>query len=485
MSAALPAGRGGIEGAVRGVPRGTAATALQEEALLALAYAGLVATVAALALAGAGALARPLYMLAGLAFAWAARRRSPWLYVTATLWFWLFTAGVRRVIDWHAGYSPLAAMLATPNLMAMRMLPDILSTRGLLRRPGIGDATLLAGCVLYGLFLSLAKGEIFGAALSATDWVVPLLYLFFFICEAGRIDDWPAHFKPFLAMSLALLVPYSLYQYVRMPPWDALWMVASGMASAGSPVPLGARVFGPLNAPGMLAIWCGACLVLLALYRSVVMLAFAPPLLLLVAVGQVRCVYGSVALALLAGGVIGRGRPGRLAAIVAVAAAGAALGAALLDPRVTDQVAARVATLRHLASDASARSRAELYAAIPDRIEQSPFGVGIAEQGRGLAAQGGREQSTLNIDSGPLSDLLALGLFAGVLHILAMALIQLRAIVLGRRLASPFAAGMAAASVVVFGTYPFLNVIGFPGAVFWMFVGAVLAMQTRRAMAPA
>lgn len=478
MSAALQIGPR-LGPAARAIP---VRTPFQDEVMLAFAYLGVVVLMIAMSFAHLGSVARPLYMVIGIVFAMVAKRRSPWLYVNATMWFWLFTPFVRRIIDWHAGFSTLAVILVTPNLMAMLMTPDIFTTRGLFKRPGIGYAMILAGCVVYGLFLSFLQGNIFGGALSATDWLVPLLYLFYFICKAEHIDEWEAHLGPFLTMSLVLLVPYGLYQYFLIPPWDALWMIGSGMGSVGNPIPMGSKVFGPLNAPGILAIWCGTSMVLLSYFKNKILLAVAPPLLLLILLGQVRAVYGAVTLALVVGAFTGRGGFGRLAIIVVLAGLSGYVGASIVNPKSIDQITKRFETLGHLSSDGSAIERAHLYSLIPDAIENNIFGTGIAGQGRGRAAEGGREITTLNIDSGPLSDLLALGMFAGSLHIIAMLLLQIRVFALSRRWRSPFASIMAAGALSVYATYPFLNILGFVGVILWICIGSVIAMDVRRSL---
>ncbi len=124
-------------------------TAARDEVKLALAIAGLLVVVVGLSVVGAGTIARPLFMLAAMVFAFQAKRRSPWLYLNTTLWFWLITAFVRRMIEWRGGFNSLDIVLVTPNLTALLIVPDILNTRGLLTRRGVGYALVLTACVLY------------------------------------------------------------------------------------------------------------------------------------------------------------------------------------------------------------------------------------------------------------------------------------------------------------------------------------------------
>jgi hypothetical protein len=454
---------------------------VRDEILLALAMAVLLAVVVALSVAGQARVARPLFMLAGLTLAMLARRRSPWLYLSASLWLWLTTAFVRRMLEWRGGFDATDIVLVTPNLAALPIVADILGCRGLLTRRGAGYALLPVACLSYGLLASLVRGDLLAGAIAAADWLVPLLYLFLFVCHARRIDEAAPHIEIFLAASLLFVVPYSLAQYFLMPDWDAKWMVASGMASIGVPEPMGARVFGPLNQPGHLAVWVGTCLVLLSTFRNRLLLALAPLLILVLALTMVRSVYGSVVLALAVGALAGRGTGGfaRLTG-VALLAGGVCLGMAVLEPQVLGRIGTRLQTLQNLSDDDSAKGRALLYAQTPGLIDDNPFGTGIGAQGRGNAVHR-TAVGTVNIDSGPLSVFLALGWGAGALYIFALLLLQCHVLPVGRRRDAPLATAMAAAALCPLGTFPFINVLGFSAVVMWTCLGYALAVEIRAA----
>ena len=466
----------------RAIPRRAASAdprAGQDQTLLALVVMALLAVVVALSAVGAGTIARPLFMVFALVICWMARRRSPWLYLSATLWFWLITAFVRRMIEWRGGFNSGDIVLATPSLTALLILPDILKCRGLLTRPGVGYALLLFACVMYGLFVSFVHGELLAGSYAGVDWVIPVFYLFLFICNAERIDEAEAHVATFMTFSLLFVVPYSLYQYFLMPDWDAVWLVQSGMGSIGHPLPMESRVFGPVNNPGMLAIWLGTCLVLLSYFRGRVLLLLTPFIFLLVMIGMVRAVYGSVILAMIAGVATGRGGFGRLLMVALAVGVSGYIGLAVLNPVVTDQITKRLQSMQNLSADDSAQVRAQIYAETPALINANPFGLGLGSQGRGQAAQASGALATVNVDSGPLSVFLALGWGAGSLYIFGIVMLIFRTLFVGRRYNSGVASAMAAASIVAFGTFPFINVIGFNGVVMWICLGYPLAVEIR------
>ncbi len=327
------------------------------------------------------------------------------------------------------------------------------------------------------MFVSFVGGNVLGGLFAATDWLVPLLYLYLFICHAGRIDEAEAHLGTFLALNLLFVVPYAFYQYFVMPDWDAAWMIGSGMGSLGQPLPMGSHVFGSMNNPGILAIWVGTSLVLLSHFRSRLLIMLTPFLFLVLLLTMVRAVWGSVLLALTIGALAGRGGFGRLVSILLLAGISGYAGMAVLNPRVIDQIAVRLQTFQNLNSDDSAQVRQMIYAETPKLINENPFGMGIGAQGRGQAAQGGRDTTTVNIDSGPLSVFLGLGWVAGPLYLFSLVLLPARALQIGRRQKTPMASVMAAAAICPFAIFPFVNIIGFAAVVLWICLGYALAVE--------
>jgi hypothetical protein len=454
--------------------------AVHDELMLTAAIAGLLLVVIAMSIVGAGVIARPLFMLAAVVIGVATKRRSPWLYLTATLWFWVITSFARRMVEWHSGFITTDFILVTPHIMTMLIVPDLLRTPGLLKRPGVGYALLLTACVLYGLFVSFVRGDILAGIFSATDWVMPLLYLYFFICNAERIDEAEAHIGVFVTTNLMFVISYSLYQYFLMPDWDAQWMVASGMGSIGHPLPMSSRVFGPMANPGILAIWTAICVVWLAHFRTPLLMMMTPFLFLLVMMTMVRSVYGSLSLAIVVGALIGRGGFGRLVTLIFVAGLSAYAGIAVLNPHVIDQIATRLSTFQNLQDDDSAQVRQMIYRETPKLINENPFGVGIGAQGRGNASQNNKEVLSTNIDSGPLSVFLGLGWVAGPLYLFGMVMLQIRALLIARRMRdTPMAATMAAAGIVPLAIFPFINILGLGAVFLWICLGYVLALSIR------
>ncbi len=230
---------------------GTFKSPARQQVELALAYLALLVVVCTMVLAGLGALARPFYMLAAAGFAWFTLRRSPWLYISATLWFWLMTAFIRRFIEWRTGFNPTDIILATPNLMMLFMLRPILTSPGLLRRRELGPGLAVAAAVIYGICVSFFRGEVVSGAVAAADWLAPTFYFFFVVAHTNDAGSLEPHFRTFLPLILGVTVPYGLYQYFYLPAWDAQWMIESQMGSIGKALPMELRVFGTTNNPAI------------------------------------------------------------------------------------------------------------------------------------------------------------------------------------------------------------------------------------------
>ncbi len=378
-----------------------AGTPARQQAGLALAYLLLVAVVCAMSLAGLGTVARPFYMLAGLGFAGFTMRRSPWLYLTATLWFWLVTAFVRRFIEWRAGFNATDVILATPNLMMLFMLKDILTAPGLLARRELGPALAVAAAISYGICVSFFQGDVVPGAVAAADWLAPLFYYFFIAAHSDEAESLEPHLRAFLPLIMGVTVPYGFFQYFYMPDWDAQWLINSALKTSGAPAPMEVRVFGMTNSPVFLALWTGTCVLLAPLLRSKVLNALVPAAALLLVLTLVRAAYGSVTVGLLAAAVLGRGQAFKPLLLGAAVLVTILASLAIVSPIVASHVTARLDSLQNLGTDDSALARQKLYAETPDLIDSHPLGIGIGAIGRGAVASGG--QDYVHVDSGPLA----------------------------------------------------------------------------------
>lgn len=274
-----------------------------EQALL---MAGLLVVVEALSLVGLGSVARIIFMVSGVAVAAFYAKRSPWLFLTLSFWFWTITPFARRIIDFHAGFDAVNILLGTPNLIALLMLKDVIVSRDMLRQREAITGFFVLVPILYGLGLSFVQGAVIPGASAAADWVAPVLYYFYILVNWRRIGEADQVFRGFLSVNLLVITVYSLYQYVSPLPWDVAWVINSGLPGLGVPVPFEIRVFGTLNLPGFLAIWLDLAILLFLHFRTRLSAVLLPFCLLLLFMTLARSVAGAVVVGLLIAGLMGR-----------------------------------------------------------------------------------------------------------------------------------------------------------------------------------
>jgi hypothetical protein len=442
-----------------------------------LAIAATVGVSIALARAGQAGIARLWFLVAALATGAFYIRRSPWLFLTATFWFWTVTAFVRRVIDYSGAFTETDLIVGTPSAMTLLMLGRIVSSQSGLRRQEAAGGLLVLVSVGYGIVVSFVSGDLLPGLVAAADWLGPLLYFFYFLALASRIEEAERDFAAFFTLNLIVIAGYGLYQYLDPPVWDALWIRNSGLLEFGPARPYEIRVFGTLNAPVWLAIWLGTLLILALHFRTRLMLLALPLAAVVLLTTLVRAVTGCTVLGLLAALLLSRrGTAGPILQSLAMAAlligtAGSAVFVS--NPDIADRISKRFETLNNLENDWSGWERQELYAQAPEMIDKNPLGVGIGAVGRGAVAGGSGKAI---IDSGPIAIFLALGWVMGGLFIIGIVTVLVQALQAARAAGSQAAVALAAASLAGFVNLAFNGLFGFYAAVMWFCLGYACAI---------
>jgi hypothetical protein len=437
-----------------------------------LVVAAIFGVTAGLAWTGLGSPARLLFMATAVAAAAWYHRRSPWLYLTLTFWFWTLTPFIRRVIDERAGFDPMNIILGTPNVMTLFMVPDLLRSRDLLHRREALIGLMLLVPVGYGLMINLVQGQIAGAAVGAADWLAPLFYYFYLIDKAPSVGDAEPHLRGFLTLNTLVVVGYGLNQFWNPPTWDLRWALFSGMLGANEATAEGARVFSTLNSQGPLAEWLGALILLSLYFRTRLTMILLPATGILLLLSYVRSVTVGVLLGLAVVTFLGGRRmvSGLGRVVVAIAAIGIIV--ASLDQTVGDALIARFSSLGALQNDTSALVRLSIWSNTPALIDAHPFGMGIGALGRGAVLSG--KDALIDIDSGPLAIYLCLGWVAGTVYLLGMFTIVGQAVANAIRVQMPAALAFTAAAVCSVSILPFTNIDGFAGCVLWLCSGFAL-----------
>jgi len=464
--------RGSSRPASDGLRSGASMWAAWQQAAL---VAAIIALTSILSRIGGGLPSRFFFMTAGVAAAGFYIRRSPWQYVTLTLWFWTVTPFVRRIIDYNGYFDPVNIVLGLPNLLALFMLKDVLTSRDLLRQRESLIGLLLFLPILYGLIVSFVRGDVVTGAVGASGWVAPILYYFFFLANWRRIEEMEKPFRHFLSINGFIVIGYGFYQYVSPPPWDVAWVINSGFPPYVLPYQI--RVFSTTNVPGVLALWLVALVLLSLHFKTRISVLLAPAGAFLLLMTMVRSMVGAVLLGLILAGLMGRPGIFKLVGTGVIALVLIGAGASVVVPDLLAQLAARYDTVTELSNDTSALGRVGIYEEAPAQINQNPFGMGLGGFGRGSVAV----QSAVGLDSGPLAIYLTLGWVAGSVYIAGLVLVLAQALLAALRARSSIAITVAVTAVAGASILPFMNMTDFFATVTWIFsaYAAALGMVAR------
>jgi hypothetical protein len=463
-------------------PEPSASAVVIRQALEVAALVGLVAAIAAMHLAS---VARPLFVIVAFLMAVRAIRRSPWEYLTLSLWIWSISAFVRRLIDYYGGFQGQSIVLLTPNVLAVLMIPTLLTSTQLLKRRETIPGVLLLVPVLCGLALSFFKGEIFPGIIACIDWLIPLLYYFYLIELIPRIHQGEAYFKAFVPLNLGVVGLYGVYQCFDVPAWDLQWVIDVKLFTMASSGLFKVKPFSMLNSPGTCAAWVSTLILLSLHFRNRLSVIVLPAGLLFLALTQVRANLGAVAFGLAIAMFSGHKQIVKsLLVFIAVMAMVVGIISAL-DPRIADALVGRFGSVGNLGEDRSAQAREEFYRSMPDLMEKYPLGLGIGGIGHGAVAgnNGNTDADFVTVDGGPIAIYLALGWAAGTVYFIGLFVVVGAALLAAKRSRSPPALALAITALGELATLPFTNLVGLQGLIIWLPAAYAVAIGAARTTA--
>jgi hypothetical protein len=436
----------------------------------ALEVAALVALVAAMAAAHLASVARPLFVIVAFLMGVRAIRRSAWEYLTLSLWIWSISAFVRRLIDYYGGFQGQSIVLLTPNVLAVLMMPTLLTSAQLLKRREAIPGALLLVPVLCGLAVSFFKGEIFPGIIACIDWVIPLLYYFYLIELMPRIREGEGYFKAFVPINLGVVGLYGIYQCFDVPAWDMEWVINVKMFTMAGSGLFKVKPFSMLNSPGTCAAWVSTLILLSLHFRNRISVVVLPAAMFFLVLTQVRANLGAVVFGLAIAMFSGQKQIVKsLLVFVAVMATVAGILSAM-DPRIADALVGRLGSVGNLSEDRSAQARQELYRSMPTLMEKYPLGLGIGGIGHGAVAgnNGNTDADFVTVDGGPIAIYLALGWPAGTIYFIGLFVVVGAALMAAKRSRSPPALALAITALGELATLPFTNLVGLQGLIIWL-----------------
>jgi len=346
--------------------------------------------------------------------------RPTWLrYAILTLAAWGFVPEIRRLYDFKVGlFQPVEILSIVPIVMLVPFAWYAL-------RGGWGRAAPLTRTFASIWLAAYAYAFLIGIVNGAPTLAV--LYEFANTCLPVGIGIWFANevrvdgaYRKIVATLLVIgtvASAYALVQFIAPPPWDAMWIYASGFLAAGLPYPYSLRAWGTMNSPGPFADFL-VCTILLALplvnWRKPIALAATLVCCLGLALTFVRAdalVLGAclaiylifsprrTELALGIGGIV-------LAVALVVGLAPTIAGET--GTRFVDRLTDRFDTIDTLDTDVSVVTRQlEIEAGLSLAIAE-PLGQGLGSIGTVAKLDGGAGEA-ISVDSGYVSRFEVLG----------------------------------------------------------------------------
>ena len=399
-------------------------------------------------------------------------RTAPVLYIGFAWWLWFLAPFLRRIVDYQAGWQdPNFIMLAPYLVSGICILTVIRHRHQLLHRDYFPFAVIMAG-ILYGYLIGILRGGLATATYDLLRWLIPLLFGLHIALLWREYAVFRHCIQRTFLWGVVLLGLYGVVQFYVLPPWDAFWMVNSGMHSIGQPRPFAVRVFSTMNFSGPYATMMTAGVLLLFTLRPWKHLMAAVPGYAGFLLSLVRSSWGSwvIALSLMVFWIKGRMRM-RMLGILAVGAL--VLLPALTVPEIKNRLDYRFSTFENLGEDNSFNARMTLYRKATLRAMTNPVGTGIGTAG---AAQKMKSDVAPIFDSGLLVITLQLG-WPGLLSYLGgLLMLVLLLWKIPRRTNDPFIIISVAIAFAMVALLPFKNaLVGATAPPFWCFAGLAIA----------
>jgi O-antigen ligase len=398
-----------------------------------------------LSAAGGATLAKPTFLVAATLTALVLVQQRPDAYVAFALWLFVLTPGLRHFVDWYAGYSQANPMMLAPYCALVVSFPTgVLYLLNQRRYAGFSAAMLAT--VAIGAWMTLLTGLIQEPLLTALRWVCPIFLGLYIWTHAENLAEIRASVVRVMRVALPLVSAYGLVQFVSILPWDAYYMKMAPMTSIGWPEPYMVRVFSTMNHSGSFAAFLATgILLLMPRLRGLEFVSILLACCALFTTTQ-RSAMGALILALLVLLVASRSRTIRAGIRKLAFAAAVAVAVALVVPGMAIKLTSSVGSVTQLNEDGSAQERLAQYAELSARIEEHPFGSGLAWYANRLQNRSGMEAT---LDSGIIDILVSFGIIGGTLY-LALLGMQLA---LGWRIASwvPDPSAKAEFGIVLYG----------------------------------
>ena len=345
---------------------------------------------------------------------WLLAEKRESAYVQMCMFAWLFSAGLRRVVDWQTSFDDRNPVLLAASAVSLVGLAFCDFRKRSVGRSNLFLLSVVVLAFFYGSVVGVLVNGVLAASVALVGWLPPFALGIFFLFSRTSPSDLARDVARLSWIPLAILGSYGILQWFLAPPWDTAWMQAvSPIAfTFGEPEPFEIRVFSLLNSPYPL----GCILVFLLVsqigqksstYRWLASIVGIVSLLL----SEVRAawiIFTLVALLLW----FSRQIPARL--IVGFVALGA-IAAVAAPSQLSETVSDRFSTVDSASSDVSFAARVSFFQVNVPILIRDVAGKGMGSVGSGVRASGPESDATFrDADSTYIATLRIFGPLVGI-----------------------------------------------------------------------
>jgi len=400
-------------------------------------------------------------------------------YIALTLWLFLLTPGLRRLVDFQAGWSPVNGLMLAPYASGVLCVGPVLKM-SMSRRFGYGGLfTVIFVCISYGFVVAVIDDRLYTAIFDLLRWDVPPCLCLLIALDPERRRSFQDTFASTMVLALILLSLYGTYQFVALPPWDAMWIREAAMVSVGQPESYLVHIFSTMNSPGSFSTYVMVGLL-------ITMPTAGPMRMPAIGIGTIALLLTLVRsswLGLLAGlifllffGASVRARFNILIGLVCVPFI--VLGLEQI-PQGAEIIDSRLNTLSNVQNDQSYIDRSAGYRDFLYRgLLEAPFGSGLGVTGTYQSYIDHR--APIMVDGAIIEVGMTLGVFAGGAYMAAIVLIAVAACWASVRIDDTFVSSCGAiVAALTLNLMSGTMTVGEMGVLFWITAGFCLVAQPR------
>ena len=420
---------------------------------------GFAAFTGVLSLAGEGEILNIAFPAGSLAIGILLYFRAPILYVGFSWWIGLLAPLIRRLADYHSGFTDPSPILLAPYLVVLVTLITVWKNLPKAHLQSRLPFVLSLAGIFYGMAIGFILNPPAKTAVAALDWLTPVLFSFHLFVNWHDYPAYRQNLQRTLTWGVLVMGVYGVIQYLVAPDWDRFWLISAQFTTAGKPEPFGLRIWSTLASPEPFGGVMAGSLLILFTYKSVIRLpasiaGYLSFLLCAVRSGWLGWAAGLLSLVTALNAKLQM----RLIMTILIMAL-CIIPLTTIEP-FSQVIGTRLQTFSDIENDTSANERQATY----QRLLGSALTSGVGE---GISGQ--------RLDSAILSMLLELGWLGTLFYLGGMLLLVLR-LFQSSVASDPFIGTARAIVVSALIRFP-LNIpmLGISGLLLWTFIGIGVA----------